>query len=92
VDLNTRLRDESLDSMTDELAIRHKTYTIALTSYRSDGLWVPTATVRGPSNDEKGKRVIQDLADPSPTRDGADATAKKLAIEWIDSQFPSVAH
>jgi hypothetical protein len=77
VNLTTKLRDQSLDGTTDELHIRHKTYTIALSSYRSDGLWVPTATVSGPSNDEKGKHVIQGLADPSPTREGADATAKK---------------
>lgn len=59
MDLNTKLRDQSMDRMTDELHIRHKTFTIQLSSYRSDGLWVPNATVCGPFNDEKGKRVIQ---------------------------------
>jgi hypothetical protein len=77
--------------MTDELHIRPKTFTIQLSSYRSDGLWVPTATVCSASKDEKGKRVIQDLADPLPTREGANATAKKLATEWIESQFPSAS-
>ena len=77
--------------MTDEPPIRHKTYTIHLASYRSDGLWIPHATVRGPERESNGTRVIRDLGDPSPTREGANATAKKLAVEWIDSQFPSAA-
>jgi hypothetical protein len=77
--------------MTDEPLIRHKTFTIRLTSYRSDGLWVPLATVEGPGGMENGNRVIRELGEPSPTREGADAIATKLAIEWIDSQFPSAA-
>jgi hypothetical protein len=77
--------------MTNESLIRHKTYTIVLTSYRSDGLWVPTDTVCDPEGEGSDIRVIQDLGDPSPTREGADAVAKKVAIEWIDSQFPSAA-
>jgi hypothetical protein len=77
--------------MTNESLIRHKTYTIVLTSYRSDGLWVPAATVCDPEGEGSDIQAIQDLGDPSPTREGADALAKKLAIEWIDSQFPSAA-
>jgi hypothetical protein len=73
--------------MTDEPMIRHKTYTIRLTSYRSDGLWVPNATVVGPESQGHGNRVIQDLGHPSSTREGANATAKKLAMEWIDSLY-----
>lgn len=89
--LTTKLPDQGVESTNDEPHLRHKTYTIQLRSYRSDGLWVPNATVCGPSNDEKGQRVIRDLADPSLTREGANATAKKLTIEWIDSQFPSAS-
>ena len=77
--------------MTDASHIRHKRYTIRLASYRSDGLWVPTANVSGPDSEGNRTQVIQDLGNPSPTQDGADGVAKKLAIEWIDSQFPSAA-
>jgi hypothetical protein len=77
--------------MTDASHIRHKRYIIHLASYRSDGLWVPTANVCGPDSEGNGTQVIQDLANPSPTLESADGVAKKLAIEWIDSQFPSAA-
>ena len=75
--------------MTDEPRIRHKNFMIELKSFRSDGLWVPSATVSGPEIEREGARVVRGLGDPSPTQEGANAKAKKLAIEWIDSQFPS---
>jgi hypothetical protein len=78
--------------MTDESLIRHKTYTIRLMSYQRDGEWVPLALVSRPGQrEEEGHPVIEDVSLALRTRDAADAVAKKLAIEWIDSQFPSAA-
>ena len=77
--------------MSDEPRIRHKNFMIELKSFRSDGLWVPNATVSGPESEREGARVVRDLGDPSPTQEGANDTAKKLAIKWIDAHFPSAA-
>jgi hypothetical protein len=55
------------------------------------GFGCPLPLVEGPGGLENGNRVIRELGEPSPTREGADAIATKLAIEWIDSQFPSAS-
>ncbi len=56
------------------------------------GGWVPKAWVNSsPENREQGQPVVDDLDHPLPTKDAADTVAKKMAIEWIDSQFPSAA-
>jgi len=61
-------------------------------SYRSDGLWVPLATVySSPDVAQNGHSVTGNPDDRLPTQEAADAVAKKMAIEWIDSQFPSAA-
>ena len=57
--------------MSDEPRIRHKNFMIELKSFRSDGLWVPNATVSGPESEREGARVVRDLGDPSPTQAGA---------------------
>ena len=78
--------------MNDEPPILHTTYTIHLISYRADGRWVPHALVCSPAeNEEDSHPVIGNPDDPLPTREAVDAVAKKLAIEWIDSKFPSAA-
>ena len=61
-------------------------------SYQRDGEWVPLALVSRPrQRQEDGHPVSDDAGLSLRTRDAADATAKKLAIEWIDAQFPSAA-
>ena len=78
--------------MSDESLHRHKTYTIRLMSYPRDGEWVPLALVSSTGQrEEEGHPVSGEVNKASRTRDAADAIAKKLAIEWIDSQFPSAA-
>ncbi|MBA3754442.1 MAG: hypothetical protein H0X01_09970 [Nitrospira sp.] len=53
---------------------------------------MPKAWVNSsPEDKEQGQPVVDDLHHPLPTKDAADAVAKKLAIEWIDLQFPSAA-
>lgn len=75
------------------LAFLHKTSRVTVTSYRlATGGWVPKAWVNSsPEDKEQGQPVVDDLHHPLPTKDAADAVAKKLAIEWIDLQFPSAA-
>ena len=63
--------------MTDEPRIRHKNLMIELKSFRGGGLWVPNATVSGPEIEREGARVVRGPGDPSPTQEGANATAKK---------------
>ena len=78
--------------MTDESLLRHKTYTIRLMSYQRQGEWVPLALVsRAEQREAEGHPVSGEVSQASRTRDAADAIAKKLAVEWIDSQFPSAA-
>ena len=78
--------------MTDESLLRHKTYTIRLMSYQRQGEWVPLALVSRPEQrEEEGHPVSGEVSQASRTLDAADALAKKLAVEWIDSQFPSAA-
>ena len=51
---------------------------------------MPKAIVNTPTDAaRKGHLVKGDPARPLPTKDAADAVAKKMAIEWIDLQFPS---
>lgn len=78
--------------MTEESLIRHKTYMIRVMSYKRDGEWVPLALVSRPGQrEEEAHPVKEDVSLALRTRDAADAVAKKLAIEWIDSQFPFAA-
>lgn len=75
-----------------EPPILHKIYRIRLMSYRRDGQWVPHALVCSPGeNEASGHPVTGDRQEPLPTKEAAEAVAKKLAIEWIDSQFTSAA-
>jgi hypothetical protein len=74
----------------DQSLILHKTHTIRLISYRSDGQWMPQALVNSPTEREEGGHpLIGDPYHPLPTKEAADAVAKKLAMEWIDLQFAS---
>lgn len=72
-------------------AIVHKTYTIQLASYRRKIGWIPKATVKPPDESEKNHTIAGKPKDLLPTQEAADAAAKKMAIEWIDAQFPSAA-
>ena len=78
--------------MTEEPLMHHKTHSIRLTSYGRDGQWVPLAVVFSATVSEaNGHPVTGEPGMLLPTKDAADAVAKQLAIEWIDSQFPSAA-
>ena len=77
--------------MTDEWIIHYKTYIIRLMSYRRDAQWMPLALVSTSSPSEGHSHPVSNEAiNPLPTKDEADVIAKKLAIQWIDSQLPSV--
>ena len=77
--------------MADE-PLLYKSYIIHLLSYRRDGEWVPLAIASRPNqNKDEGHLVDGAVSQALRTRDDADAVAKKLAIEWIDAQFPSAA-
>ena len=80
--------------MTYQPSILHKTCTINVISYLlAEGGWIPKAMVnQSTGTQEKGHPVTGDSNHPLPTKDAADAIAKKLAIEWIDSQFPSASN
>ncbi len=91
MDHKTKLRDQSAETTTEEPHIRHKTYTIQLVSYRRKIGWIPKTSVKLPEGDGKGHTIAGNPKDLLPTREAADAVAKKLAIEWIDSQFPSAS-
>ena len=77
----------------EPLYIKHKTQRITIMSYLlATGDWVPKAWVNSSVGSEHpGQPVVNDVDHPLPTQDAANAVAKKLAIEWIDSQFPSAA-
>ena len=76
--------------MSDGSLIRHKTCEVRLMSYRRrDGQWVPLALVSRPGASDEQSYPVADEEQPLPTSDAANAVAKKLAIEWIDSHFPS---
>ena len=78
--------------MTDDSPLCHKTYTIRVMSYQRNGEWVPLALVWGPGQREQdGRPITEEGRHALRTRDAADAVAKKLAIQWIDAQFPSAA-
>ena len=78
--------------MSDEWLIQYKTYTIHLVSYRRrDGQWVPLALVSSPTASDEQSYPVADEESLWQTKAGANAVAKKLAIEWIDSQFPTAA-
>jgi hypothetical protein len=77
----------------EPLFIKHKTQRITIMSYLlATGDWVPKAWVNDAAESEHpGQPVVDDVDHPLPTQEAADAVAKKRAIEWIDSQFPSAA-
>lgn len=79
------------DAKREPVYIKHKTQRITIMSYLlGTGDWVPKAWVNSCAGSEHpGQPVVDDVDHPLPTQDAADAVAKKLAIEWIDSQFPS---
>jgi hypothetical protein len=78
--------------MSDESLIRHKSHNVRLTSYGRDGQWVPLAVVFSATvKEEDGYPVTGEPGKLFPTKDAADSAAKRLAIEWIDAQFPSAA-
>ena len=78
--------------MTEESLIHHKTHSVRLTSYGRDGQWAPLAVVFSATVSEaNGHPVTDEPENLLPTKDAADAVAKQLALEWIDSQFPSAA-
>lgn len=77
--------------MSDQLAILHKTYTVQLMSYRRKIGWIPKATVKSADEAGKGQTIAGSPKDLLPTQEAADIVAKRLAIEWIDAQFPSTA-
>jgi hypothetical protein len=75
--------------MTDEWLIHYKTYIIRLMSYRRDGQWMPLALVSTSSPSESHSHPVSDDAiSPLPSKDAANDVAKRLAIQWIDSQLP----
>lgn len=73
--------------MNDEPFLLYKTCTIRLLSFRSEGQWVPHAlVVRATEREEEGHPVTGDWDHPLPTKEAADAVAKELAMDLIDSQ------
>ena len=77
--------------MSDESLLRHKTYTIRLMSYRRKIGWIPKAAVKSADEAGEGQTIAGNPKDLLPTQEAANVMAKKLAIEWIDAQFPSAA-
>jgi hypothetical protein len=76
--------------MSDQSTVLHKTCTIQLMSYRRKIGWVPKAMVKLPSGAAgKAQAITGNPNEPLASQEAADKAAKKLAIEWIDSQFPS---
>jgi hypothetical protein len=74
---------------------KHKTRKISLMSYLlAEGGWAPKAQINCcVGGDHLGQQQVVDAADhPLPTKEAADTVAKKLAIEWIDAQFPSATN
>ena len=60
----------------------------------AEGGWAPKAQINCcVGGDHLGQQQVVDAADhPLPTKEAADTVAKKLAIEWIDAQFPSATN
>jgi hypothetical protein len=89
------MRDKKVNEEAERepLYFSHKTQRITIRSYLLEkGDWVPKAWINTSAHREhQGQLIVDDVDHPLPTKDAADAVAKKLAIEWIDSQFPSVA-
>ena len=52
---------------------------------------VPLALVSSPTASDEQSYPVADEESLWQTKAGANAVAKKLAIEWIDSQFPTAA-
>ena len=75
----------------EPLYFKHKTLEITVMSYLLvKGGWAPKAWVDScVGGEHPGQPVVDDVDHPLPTKQAADAVAKKLAIEWIDAQFPS---
>ena len=81
------------DTRGDLAYFSHNTHRITVMSYLLvKGGWVPKAWLNSsPENLEQGRPIVDDVEHPLPTKDAADAAAKKLAIEWIDAQSVSAA-
>jgi hypothetical protein len=76
--------------MSDPPTIVHKTCTIELMSYRRKIGWVPKALVKCSSEGAGKNHALRgNPKDLLATQEAADTVAAKLAIEWIDSNFPS---
>jgi hypothetical protein len=90
-EVQTMPNEDMKEDKQGPLYLKHKTQRITIMSYLlATGEWVPKAWVNPVSeSDHPGKRVVDAVDQPLPTREAADAVAKKLAIEWIDTQFPS---
>jgi hypothetical protein len=71
-----------------EYSVIHKAHTIHLISYKmGEGRWVPEAWVHLSSEERgQGQAIRIDSTPPLPTREAANAVAKKLAIAWVDRQ------
>ncbi len=79
--------------MNGQSIILHKTCTIKLMSYRRKIGWVPKAMVTSPSGEGgKDQTITGNPKELLATQEAADKVAEKLAIEWIDSQFPSASN
>ena len=77
--------------MSDQMTVLHKTYTIQPMSYRRKIGWIPKAAVKSADEAGKGQTIAGNPKDLLHTQEAANVMAKKLAIEWIDAQFPSAA-
>ena len=77
--------------MTDQPPLLHKTWMIELRSYRRKIGWIPKVTVKRSEGNGTEHTIAGNPKNLLPTQEAADTVAKKLAIEWIDSQFPSSA-
>lgn len=87
--------DEDVNEANQELvSFKHKTRKVSLMSYLlPEGGWAPKAWIESCVGGEyPGKQVVDAADHLFSTKEAADTVAKKLAIEWIDSQFPSATN
>ncbi len=87
--------DDVNEANQEPASFKHKTRNITLMSYLlAEGGWAPKAWISCcVGGDHPGQQQVVDATDhPLPTKEAADTVAKKLAIEWIDSQFPSATN
>lgn len=87
--------EEDVNEANQELAsFKHKTRKVSLMSYLlAEGGWAPKARIESCVDGQcPGQEVVDATDHPLPTKEAADTVAKKLAIERIDSQFPSATN